>query len=190
MLKITTKRKTLTPWWSWARSPQTYCHLRIDNINLCDTTLLPHQQPVRELCTSSSYNLGWSYLFFLLFSLPPHSLSRLLDLAPFGIQGKLQQTSANFMKVNLHSQDSSRGTWFMLVSVAAGEALEVLTQFSLLMVSPTPWLTRNHMTGSGQRQAVTDQLAWIPISIASLSGLETIGASQPFNKAAVLTLWL
>lgn len=94
------------------------------------------------------------------------------------------------MEVNLHSQDSSRGTRFMLVSVAAGEALEVLTQFFLLMVSPTPWLTCNHATGSGHRQAVTGQLAWIPISIVSFSGLETVGTSQPFNKAAVLTLWL
>lgn len=42
------------------------------------------------------------------------------------------------MEVNLHSQDGFRGTRFMLVSVAAGEAPEVLTQFSLLTVSPTP----------------------------------------------------
>ena len=36
---------------TWAHGSQTYWSLRIDNVNSCDTTLLPHHQPIRELCT-------------------------------------------------------------------------------------------------------------------------------------------
>lgn len=92
------------------------------------------------------------------------------------------------MEVNLHSQDSSQDTRFMLASITAGEALEVLTQLSLSMVIPTPWLTCNYRIGSGHRQMVTDQLGWILASIVSLSGLEPAGMSQLFSVAIVLTL--
>ena len=33
-------------------SPQTSWSLKTDNVTSCDTTLLPHHQPVRELCMS------------------------------------------------------------------------------------------------------------------------------------------
>ena len=56
MLKATTKWKKLTTW--WAPSPQTYWHLRIANVNPCDTALLPHHQPIRKLCRSWSQTLG------------------------------------------------------------------------------------------------------------------------------------
>ena len=36
-------------------SPQTFWHLRTDDVNPCDTALLPHHQPIRELCTSWSH---------------------------------------------------------------------------------------------------------------------------------------
>ena len=51
-----------TTWWlfSW--------NLRIDNVHICDSTLLPHLQPVRELCMS------W------LLSLLPLSLTWLLKV--------------------------------------------------------------------------------------------------------------
>ena len=49
--------KKLTTWWPWTHSPQTYLHLRIDDVDPCDTTLFPHHQPVRELCTSWSHTL-------------------------------------------------------------------------------------------------------------------------------------
>ena len=39
-------------------SPQTYLLLRINNVNPCDTTLLPHHQLIRERCTSWSHTLG------------------------------------------------------------------------------------------------------------------------------------
>ena len=42
-----TKWKKLTTWWPWAHSPQIYWSLSIDNANPCDTTLLPHHQPIR-----------------------------------------------------------------------------------------------------------------------------------------------
>ena len=50
--KPSTKWKKLTTWWPWAHSPQTYWSLRI--VNPCDTTLLPHHHPIRDLCTSWS----------------------------------------------------------------------------------------------------------------------------------------
>jgi len=56
--KSTTKWKKLTTWWSWTHSSQTFWSLKIDNSTLCDTTLLPHHQPNRELCTSWSHTLG------------------------------------------------------------------------------------------------------------------------------------
>ena len=43
-LKITTTWKRLTTWWSWAHSSQTSWSL--------NTALLPHHQPIRELCMS------------------------------------------------------------------------------------------------------------------------------------------
>ena len=43
--KTATKWKKLTTWWPWALSPQTYWSLRIDNVDPCDPTLLPHHQP-------------------------------------------------------------------------------------------------------------------------------------------------
>ena len=56
--KTTTKWKKLATWWSWTHSSQTFWSLRIDNITLCDSTQLPHHQPIRELCTSWSHTLG------------------------------------------------------------------------------------------------------------------------------------
>ena len=53
-----------TAWWSWARSPQTYWCLKIDNVN--PTALLPHHQPIRELCMSWSQALGGPSLSWLL----------------------------------------------------------------------------------------------------------------------------
>ena len=58
--RTTTKWKKLTTWRPWAHSPQTYWSLRTDNVNPCDTALLPHHQPIRELCTSWSHTLGCS----------------------------------------------------------------------------------------------------------------------------------
>ena len=56
--KTTTKWKKLINWWQWAaHSPQTYWSLRID-VNPCDTALLPHHQPIRDLCASWSHALG------------------------------------------------------------------------------------------------------------------------------------
>ena len=49
--KTPTKWKTLTTWWPWGPSPQTYWSLRID-VNPCDTTLLSYHQPIIELCMS------------------------------------------------------------------------------------------------------------------------------------------
>ena len=57
-----TKWKMLTTWWPRARSPQTpqaSGSLRTDNVSPCDSTLLPHHQPVRDLCMRSSQTL-WS----------------------------------------------------------------------------------------------------------------------------------
>ena len=51
------KWKKLTTWWPWMLSPQTYW-LRIDNVKPCDTTLLSHNQPVRELYTNWPYTVG------------------------------------------------------------------------------------------------------------------------------------
>ena len=51
-----------TTWWLFSWS------LRIDNAHTCDSTLLPHRQPVRELCMS------W------LFTLLPASLTWLLKV--------------------------------------------------------------------------------------------------------------
>ena len=50
--KNPTKWKTLTTWWPWACSLQAYWGLMSDNVNLSHTSLLPHHQPVRELCTN------------------------------------------------------------------------------------------------------------------------------------------
>ena len=61
--KTTTKWKKLTNWWPWAHRPQTYWSLRID-INPCDTALLPHHQPIRELFTSWSHTLGLPLLIW------------------------------------------------------------------------------------------------------------------------------
>ena len=52
-LKITTTWKRLITWRSWAHSPQTSWSL-----NPSDTALLPHHQPIRELCTSWLPTLG------------------------------------------------------------------------------------------------------------------------------------
>ena len=52
MLKTTTKWKKLTTWWSWAHSPQTFWHLRIDVNHPAIST------STRELCTSWSHILG------------------------------------------------------------------------------------------------------------------------------------
>ena len=57
MWKLPTKWKMLTTWWPWAHSPQASWSLRTDNVNPCDTTLLPHHQWVRELCMSWSHSL-------------------------------------------------------------------------------------------------------------------------------------
>ena len=43
-------------WLPWACNPQTYWRLRYD-VNPCDTALLRHHQPIRELCTSWSHTL-------------------------------------------------------------------------------------------------------------------------------------
>ena len=51
-------------------SPQTYWSLRIDNVNPCDTTLLPHHQPIRELYTRWSYTLRLPSLTWPLKMLP------------------------------------------------------------------------------------------------------------------------
>ena len=56
--KTPTKWKTLSTWWPWAHSSQTYWSLKIDNSNSCHSTLLPHYQPVRELWTTCSQILG------------------------------------------------------------------------------------------------------------------------------------
>ena len=64
--KITTKWKKLTTWWVWACSPQTYCCLRIDNVNHCNITQLPHRQPIRELGMSWSHMLGCPSLIWTL----------------------------------------------------------------------------------------------------------------------------
>ena len=37
-------------YWPWAHSLQAYWSLRTDNVNPCDIPLLPHHQPIRELC--------------------------------------------------------------------------------------------------------------------------------------------
>ena len=54
--KTTTKWKKLTTW-LWAHNPETYWHLRTDNDNCYDTTLLPHHQPSKELCMNWSHAL-------------------------------------------------------------------------------------------------------------------------------------
>ena len=54
--KTSTKRKKWITWWPWALHPD-YWSLRTDNVNPCDTTLLPHYQPIRELCMSWSHTL-------------------------------------------------------------------------------------------------------------------------------------
>ena len=68
--KTTTKWKKLATWWPWTCSPQTYWPLKIDNVNSCNTILLPHHQPTWELRTSwltypgtpSSPSLPWNSL--------------------------------------------------------------------------------------------------------------------------------
>ena len=47
-------------------APQTYWSLRIYIANPCERILLPHYQPIRELCTSWSHSLGCSSLIWLL----------------------------------------------------------------------------------------------------------------------------
>ena len=39
----------LTSWWPWAYSSQVPWSLRIDNVNPCDTVLLPHHQPIKRI---------------------------------------------------------------------------------------------------------------------------------------------
>ena len=57
MWKPHTKWKMLTPWWPWVPSLRVSLSLRTDNINTCDTALLPHNQPIRELSRSWSHTL-------------------------------------------------------------------------------------------------------------------------------------
>ena len=58
----------LTTWWPRARSPQTSQtsgSLRTDNVSPCDSTLLPHHQPIRDLCMRWSDPMIWlSHLAF------------------------------------------------------------------------------------------------------------------------------
>lgn len=46
----------LTTWWPWT-SPL-YWYVEIDNVHPCDTTLLPHHEPIRELSANRSHTLG------------------------------------------------------------------------------------------------------------------------------------
>ena len=39
----------LIGWWLWAYSSQVPWSLRIDNVNPCDTVLLPHHQPIKRI---------------------------------------------------------------------------------------------------------------------------------------------
>ena len=39
----------LIGWWPWAYSSQVPWSLRIDNVNPCDTVLLPHHQPIKRI---------------------------------------------------------------------------------------------------------------------------------------------
>ena len=45
-------------------STQTYWSLRINNVNPCDTAMLPHHQSIRELCTGRSYSRWFPSLTF------------------------------------------------------------------------------------------------------------------------------
>ena len=58
MLETTTKWENLTIRWPWAQSLQTHWCLGIANVNLRDTALLSHRQPIRKSCTSRSHTLG------------------------------------------------------------------------------------------------------------------------------------
>lgn len=65
-----TKGKKLTIWWPWACRPQSNWSLRTDKVKPSDTTLLPHHQSIRELCTSWLYLLQLLSLIFPLKMLP------------------------------------------------------------------------------------------------------------------------
>ena len=84
MWKPPTKWKMLTTWWPWAHSPQASWSLRTDNVNTCDTTLFPHHQPVRELCSSWPHTLRPASLTWLLKMLRwnPSGSSELLGHEP------------------------------------------------------------------------------------------------------------
>ena len=73
--KASTKWKKLTAWWPWARSPQTYWSLRINNVNPCDTGQFPHHQP--ETCARTDH-------------IPCNSLHHLgLKMLPWNLLGSL-----------------------------------------------------------------------------------------------------
>ena len=75
------KWKMWTTWWPWSYSPQASWSLRIDEINPCGTTLLPHHRPIRELYLSWSLTLRASSFTWLL------KMLRNFSLRSFGFWG-------------------------------------------------------------------------------------------------------
>ena len=93
-------RKPTTKWKNYlmtmSTSPQASWSLRTDNVNPCDTTPLPHRQPIRELCTSWSQNPVTP---------SPHLAFTNALPKPFGeleaFQGKNQLISLHGLAINL-----------------------------------------------------------------------------------------
>ena len=75
--------------------PQASWSLRTDNLNPCDTALLPHHQPITELCTS------WQYPV----TAPPHLPFKNASSKPFGeletFQGMNHLLSSHGLAINL-----------------------------------------------------------------------------------------
>ena len=93
-------------------SLQTYWSLRTDNVNLCDITLLPHHQPIREIGRSSSHTLGCPSLTLPL---------KMPCWNPLGRSGFLSTRCPGFLiwRLTINAALSFTTTWCQLIGFTA-----------------------------------------------------------------------